>query len=67
MEEVYLEKCRCGGEVEFVLEESASRIFARCSKCGIRTPNRTASLETSAKKEVADIWNNTWLPVDKEE
>ena len=57
MNEIYLDKCRCGGEGEFLLEENDKRIFARCATCGIRTPSKAASLEASAKKQVADVWN----------
>lgn len=57
MDEIYLDKCRCGGDAEFLLEESDQRIFAKCKVCGIRTPSKAASLEFSAKKQVADVWN----------
>lgn len=57
MDEIYLDKCRCGGDGEFLLEESDKRIFARCKVCGIRTPSKAASLEFSAKQQVADVWN----------
>jgi len=52
---VFLSNCRCGGEAEFLLE--GERIFARCKICGIRTPSRAASLDYSAKQQVADVWN----------
>ena len=57
MSEVYLSKCRCGGDGEFLHEDGGTRIFAQCRKCRIRTPSKVASLESSAKQEVADIWN----------
>lgn len=57
MEEIYLDKCRCGSDGEFVLEENDTRIFARCKSCGIRTPSKAAGLEYSAKQQVADVWN----------
>lgn len=57
MDEIYLDKCRCGGEGEFLTESNNTRIFAQCKVCGIRTPSKAASLEHSAKKLVADVWN----------
>lgn len=57
MDEIYLDKCRCGGDGEFLLEENDTRIFARCKVCGIRTPSKAAGLEYSAKQQVADVWN----------
>jgi hypothetical protein len=57
MNESYLNRCRCGGEGQFMYEDSNARIFARCALCGIRTPSKGASLEVAAKQQVADIWN----------
>lgn len=57
MDEIFLSKCRCGGDTEFLLEQSGTRVFAQCKLCGIRTPSRAASLEYAAKQQVADIWN----------
>ncbi len=64
MSEAYLNRCRCGGVAEFLHEDNGTRIYAQCRKCRIRTPSRGASLDTSAKQEVADIWNDgavAWL------
>ena len=57
MGEIFLNKCRCGSDGEFALEQSEARIFAKCKSCGIRTPSKAASLEVAAKQQVADIWN----------
>ena len=57
MDEIYLGKCKCGGDGEFLLESNNTRVFAQCKVCGIRTPSKAASIEYSAKKLVADIWN----------
>ncbi len=65
MAETYLNKCRCGGDGEFVLEQGDVLIFARCKRCGIRTPSKGASLDYAAKQQVADVWNAgtlLWLP-----
>lgn len=64
MAEAYLNKCRCGGNAEFLMEQSNTRILAQCKLCGIRTPSKTANLEYAAKQAVADIWNcgnEQWL------
>lgn len=57
MSDIYLSRCRCGGNGLFVTEETNTRVFAQCMLCGIRTPSRGAKLDVAAKREVADIWN----------
>ena len=57
MADIYLNKCRCSGDAEFLLEQGGTRVFAQCRLCGIRTPSRAASLDMAAKQEVADVWN----------
>jgi hypothetical protein len=57
MSDTFLSKCRCGSDGEFILEQNGTQIFARCKRCGIRTPSKGASLDYAAKQLVADIWN----------
>ncbi len=60
MSEIKLATCRCGGEGGFAFSKTADgkeSTYVICKKCGIRTPEFTASLEFCAQEEAAKIFN----------
>lgn len=65
MSDIKLSSCKCGGIAAFVVNnvDPEQTIHVHCDTCGLRTPEKKASLESSAKQDVADIWNageNMW-------
>lgn len=47
----------CGGVGDFDTNKSNGAIFAKCTVCGIRTPEQVATVEFAAKDFVGAIWN----------